>query len=194
MKQQDRTKATKEKLLNAAHQLFLTQGYEKTTLTMMLETAAVSKGGMYHHFSSKEDVFIHLLEKLAEEVVTQAVQAGLAKVDPSTSHMDRLYIASIEWMDRVTAPEYAKIILQLSPQVLGWQRAREIDGKYCLGLIETELNAAMQKGDMPKQPAADLAKAFDAFVNEIAKLEARDNSKKPELRQTMRAFLDGLQR
>lgn len=56
----------RHELLNAAEKLFCARGYEGTGVQDILNAAAVSKGGFYHHFSSKEDVMKALCERRAE--------------------------------------------------------------------------------------------------------------------------------
>ncbi len=45
--------ATKERILEAAHGLFLRQGFAATSLDQLLENAAVTKGAFFHHFENK---------------------------------------------------------------------------------------------------------------------------------------------
>jgi len=46
----------REVLIKIALELFLENGYENTTITQIMKDANLSKGGMYHYFTSKEDV------------------------------------------------------------------------------------------------------------------------------------------
>ncbi len=46
--------ATKERLLDAAVELFAERGYDATSVTQVIGRAGVTKGGFYHHFVSKE--------------------------------------------------------------------------------------------------------------------------------------------
>ena len=48
---------TQEKILDAAKRLFLTKGYENTTIQdIVAELGGLTKGSVYHHFKSKEDI------------------------------------------------------------------------------------------------------------------------------------------
>ena len=48
---------TQEKILDAAKRLFLTKGYENTTIQdIVAELGGLTKGAVYHHFKSKEDI------------------------------------------------------------------------------------------------------------------------------------------
>lgn len=52
-------------LLDSAQVLFFERGYDKTTVNDLIQHAGLSKGGFYHHFSSKEEVLEALVERLA---------------------------------------------------------------------------------------------------------------------------------
>lgn len=49
--------ATRLSIENAAIQLFLKQGYHATSMRQIAEHAGLALGGIYNHFSSKEDIF-----------------------------------------------------------------------------------------------------------------------------------------
>jgi TetR/AcrR family transcriptional repressor of nem operon len=47
----------KERIITEALVLFSTKGYMSTSIVDILERAQASKGGLYNHFASKEDLF-----------------------------------------------------------------------------------------------------------------------------------------
>ena len=49
-------------ILEAAKQVFIEQGYERTTMKHVMDAANVSRGGLYQYFANKEDLFESLLE------------------------------------------------------------------------------------------------------------------------------------
>jgi len=64
---QQRSEETRGKIIQAALACFSRAGYDATGVAEICTTAGVSKGAFYHHFPSKEAVFIVLLnEWLAE--------------------------------------------------------------------------------------------------------------------------------
>ena len=62
MKQQDRATHTKESILKAAEHLFAVQGYEATSVSMICDAVGVSKGAFYHHYKTKQSVFLELMQ------------------------------------------------------------------------------------------------------------------------------------
>ncbi|MFL6428969.1 MAG: TetR/AcrR family transcriptional regulator [Acidobacteriaceae bacterium] len=58
-----RTKETRELLLKAAEKIFVCDGYEGAELGEIAALAGRTKGAIYAHFKSKEDIFLALLEQ-----------------------------------------------------------------------------------------------------------------------------------
>jgi len=61
-KQQLRIKETQARLLDAAEEVFVRDGYEGAQLDEIAANAGRSKGAVYTHFKSKEDLFLVLFE------------------------------------------------------------------------------------------------------------------------------------
>ena len=61
-KHEQRTKETRELLLQAAEKVFVRDGYEQADLVEIAELAGRTKGAIYAQFKSKEEVFFALVE------------------------------------------------------------------------------------------------------------------------------------
>lgn len=57
---------TRERIVEAARELFYAQGYHATGLAQILKDAGVHSGSLYHFFSSKEEVLLAVLERYKE--------------------------------------------------------------------------------------------------------------------------------
>lgn len=62
-KLQIRTVETQTRILDAAEASFSEQGFEKTQLEEVASRAGYTRGAIYAHYSSKEDLFLALLEQ-----------------------------------------------------------------------------------------------------------------------------------
>ncbi|MEU5016195.1 ScbR family autoregulator-binding transcription factor [Streptomyces angustmyceticus] len=71
MAQQDRAIRTRRVILEAAASVFDEQGYDRATIAEVLERAGVTKGALYFHFASKEQLALAVLE---EQVIDIAVE------------------------------------------------------------------------------------------------------------------------
>jgi AcrR family transcriptional regulator len=59
---QERSQETRRRILRAAVKLFAEKGYEASGVAELCARSAVSKGSFYHHFSSKQTLFLKLLK------------------------------------------------------------------------------------------------------------------------------------
>jgi AcrR family transcriptional regulator len=62
MKRADSTARTRERVIAEARRLFRERGYAATSLEQVAEAAGVTKGAIYGHFSSKEDLLLSAIE------------------------------------------------------------------------------------------------------------------------------------
>jgi len=63
MTTQRRGEETRSHLLQAAEDCFAQSGYDGTSVAEICRGAGVSKGAFYHHFPSKQDIFLELLDR-----------------------------------------------------------------------------------------------------------------------------------
>jgi AcrR family transcriptional regulator len=61
----------KDELLQAAEQLFCSQGYDQTSVNNIIDAVGVSKGTFYHYFTSKEYLLDCLADKLGQDILRE---------------------------------------------------------------------------------------------------------------------------
>ncbi|MFJ8585777.1 TetR/AcrR family transcriptional regulator [Streptomyces sp. NPDC093595] len=71
---QDRSRATRQRLLEAAVACLAERGWAGSTVSVVAERAGVSRGAAQHHFPTREDLFTAAVEYVAEER-SQALRA-----------------------------------------------------------------------------------------------------------------------
>ncbi|ATL28597.1 TetR/AcrR family transcriptional regulator [Streptomyces formicae] len=64
---QDRSRATRLKLLEAAVSCLAEHGWTGSTVSVVAERAGVSRGAAQHHFPTREDLFTAAVEYVAEQ-------------------------------------------------------------------------------------------------------------------------------
>jgi TetR/AcrR family transcriptional regulator, transcriptional repressor for nem operon len=65
-------KNTKEFIIQKAFGLFMTVGYNDVSMGRLLKETGISKGGFYHHFQSKEELFETVVEQFFFSVASDA--------------------------------------------------------------------------------------------------------------------------
>lgn len=64
---QDRSRATRQRLLEAAVACLAEHGWARSTVAVVAERAGVSRGAAQHHFPTREDLFTAAVQHVAEE-------------------------------------------------------------------------------------------------------------------------------
>ncbi len=124
----------KDEIIRAAESVFLTQGFEQSTMDEIAEKAELSKGTLYLYFKSKEDLHmavarkaIILLNSFAEEVakaegtaLDKLLWMGRACIEFSQTYPDHMKaIMSLEGIEMpspgVSAKEVQDLIYEDSP-------------------------------------------------------------------------------
>jgi AcrR family transcriptional regulator len=65
----------RSEIIGVATELFATRGYTSTTIADILDAAGIAKGGFYHHFASKDEVFVACVDRIAADLADQFVTA-----------------------------------------------------------------------------------------------------------------------
>lgn len=61
------TEVTIDKILTISERLFITKGYDKTTIHDIIRELEMSKGAIYYHFKSKEEILDAVIQKQFKE-------------------------------------------------------------------------------------------------------------------------------
>lgn len=82
MPQQERSEETRARVLEAAADLFARHGYDATGVAEVCQRAGVSKGAFYHHFPTKQALFLELLDAWLAglDAELERARAGAANV------------------------------------------------------------------------------------------------------------------
>ena len=137
---------TRERILDAALNIFANKGYHDTRMDEIVEASDTSKGSIYFHFPNKERLFLALVDQFAdllERKVTEAVEQeeqGIMQVRAALQ-------ACLETFGRYRRP--AKILL-VQATGLGsvFEKKRiEVNDRFA-SLIRKYLDEAIAVGDI----------------------------------------------
>ncbi len=59
----------RERIINSSFELFLKQGYEATSLQNIMDATSMSKGAIYHHFTSKRMIYLATLDEYYFKII-----------------------------------------------------------------------------------------------------------------------------
>ncbi len=177
---------TRAALLGVARELFANEGYGAVALDEVCARAGVTRGALYHHFSSKEELFRAVCEEVAGEVSERVLEAGARESDP----WGRLRAGCLCFLDLSADEAVRQILLSDAPSVLGWEEFREMDGRHGLGLLRGALQAAIAAGAIEPAPVDALAHLLVGALNEASMVVARS----PDPDRARREAAEGVER
>jgi AcrR family transcriptional regulator len=140
-------------LLDCAQRLFLTRGYEQTTVNDVIAATGLSKGAFYHHFRAKEDLLEAIAGRFARDALgfIQALQSD-TELD-ALQRLNRLLSLGREWKAEHIPELRAMFTTLLDPQnaTLYHRIVEAVSGVLAPALAEIigegEIEGAFDAGD-----------------------------------------------
>ena len=123
---------TRASITEAAHDLFITQGYNATSMRQIAKKAGIALGGIYNHFAGKEDIFkavflenhpylemIPAIESASgetvEEFVRNAADQMMASIAGRPDFLNLMFIEMVEFK----SAHVQEIFLETFPRGIG---------------------------------------------------------------------------
>ena len=88
---------TKQKIINASLELFAAKGYAGTSMNDIISKIGISKGSVYWHFKSKEDIFMQVITENYSQWIA-LVSSELEQIDDPVEKLTKygeLFIATV---------------------------------------------------------------------------------------------------
>lgn len=184
--------STKDRILDAALDLFAEKGYEGASVDMIAAAAGIKGPSLYKHFKGKDQILDALITKVDEYYAANFNAAGRQNQLP-------------ESMDQLTRMAFAKVSFTMHDEVI--QKTRrlltlgqfrnprlsELATLHGITAIQTmfqKLFAAMMKaGVMKKDDPAILAMEFASPVSLLIQMYDREPAKEKEIIKKIKAHL-----
>ena len=161
----DHVEDTRRAILAAARRAFAKKGYGETSLEDIVAPARLTKGALYHHFTSKAAVFEALYVEMSNQLLAQVSTALAAAGDDPWQQM----IAALHAFFEASAePDYVRIVLHDAPHVLGTIHGRELDQSIGLAFVTEMVQGLCEAGLLPDMPVATTARMLLAVTGELA--------------------------
>lgn len=140
---------TRERLLTEAQRLFRERGYAATSLEQIAEAADVTKGAIYGHFSSKEDLLLSAIEAAPMPAWTVPLNDSSVPLRERLGRFGRAMAVD----EAVTDKAGLAVELEFIAALL---RNPEALRRYSAGLTGRLAELAGADEDEPSQPATAL--------------------------------------
>ena len=144
MKREKQTKGevTRLAIEEAAFELFMEQGYHATSMRQIADRAELALGGIYNHFSSKEDIFTAILMDkhpykqilplvlaaegdTAEEFIRNAAKALVTQLGSRPELLKLIFIELVEFNGKHVSHLFGEIVPKLLPMFEKMMRVRK---------------------------------------------------------------------
>jgi len=124
---QEMRQQSKKLILDAALELFATQGFHNTSITQITKKAGVSKGLVYNYFEKKEDLMTGLMEYLVED--GQQAWEEIAKESDPRKKLAGVFEATFFYLREKR--QFVRLITGLALQIQDFPELEEfVKGKY----------------------------------------------------------------
>lgn len=179
--------ATAARILAAAAQRFAAHGFDSTSVDDIASDAGVTRGAVYHHYSSKPGVFLAVVQRMQQEVADAVVAAaGTAR-----SPVDSLRRGSHAFLDAITDGGRARVLLVDAPRALGWDAWRKADAEAS----GVHLHDALHEVGVHQRDRDATAALLSGAMNEAAlwlSERPRDADARESAHHTLDALLDAV--
>ncbi len=173
-------KDTKERILEAALEMFSRKGYDGTNIRELTASLGLVKSSLYKHFESKEDIWNALLDKM---IAYYAERFGSREnMPPVPETLDGLVGMTMKMVDITIHDE--KIVMTrklLTIEQFRDDRARELATKHFLTGIKEMFayifDGMMNKGLLRRDDPEMLAFAYTAPISALIHLCDREPDK-----------------
>lgn len=144
------SEGAREAAIEAARSLFMERNYDQVSTEEIVKRSGVSRGALYHHFSTKLDLFRAVFEASEARVIGRIA----AQAQPSHSPFEALLAGATAYMRQAeTDEELRRIGLTQSRAVLGWEGWRSAASELGIGLMRAGVSAAIEAGELaPNDP------------------------------------------
>ena len=186
--------ATRRALLDVARARFGAQGFAATSIDEIVGDAGVTKGALYHHFTSKE----HLFDCVFDEVETELADRGMrAAVKGPSDPLAALNRGFASFLDAAMETDVQRIVLLDAPSVLGVERFDEIVRARTLGNVIGALEIAIAAGVVARLDVESLAQLLLGACTQAGMVIARSSDPTRTRRvvgKTLKTLINGLAR
>ncbi|MDC7124215.1 MAG: TetR/AcrR family transcriptional regulator [Spirochaetales bacterium] len=155
---------TVELILKVSIRLFIEKGYEKTSIQDIIDNlGGLSKGAIYHHFKSKEDIFLTIYNRLSAEIGKEMIAILNSKTLTGAEKLQKMVFSSLD------TPVHSQIF-SVSPNFLSNPRFLSVHMKMAIEeiipkYIEPAIIEAAADGSIKTDYPKELAQVFILMTN-----------------------------
>lgn len=145
---------------------FLTSGYSGTSVDNIVKASGVSKGGIYWHFKSKEEIFLYMIEKWLDDQKRE-IQARLNPDDPAAAKLDKLLDFAVESAQSPVHALIHEFLMGSRDESIINKIISLLDSYSAENIVTAIINEAIEKGHFKPLDARAASEIFRAICDGI---------------------------
>lgn len=180
-------------ILDVAFSLFMEKGYERTSIQDIIDhLGGLSKGAIYHHFKSKEDILNAVIDRMTSESDQRLAairdSAGLT----GREKLAKLFLASISSPAQddifTVAPDLSQNPRLISSQL--YDTVKQVAPEYIQPIIEQGVADGSIQTDYPEELAELVMLAANVWMNPLVFQDTPEKSRRKSM--VFRQMMKGL--
>ena len=183
---------TKEKILEAALEIFARDGYAETNIKDIAEAVGIVKSALYRHFESKEAIFFAVIDMM--KTYYEDNMGSAEKLPGIPESTDELYEMTVRMVNFTIHDK--KVIrtrrILLSEQFRD-ERVRDLADKYFMygteAMFTGIFSAMMDNGTIKRCDPEILAFSYTSPITALIHLCDRDPAKENEAMEKLDSFI-----
>jgi AcrR family transcriptional regulator len=168
IKNTEREEMRKTQIAQAAYEVIALKGYNSFTIEDIANRAGLSKGGVLHYFKTKEDILIHLLEKIYR-VIEDNIRKRSRKYKTAEKKLKAILIGFIVTAKR--RPELYRVMVDFWAQIPLNERVSGINSKIygiMCGEVKYVIDLGIEGGEFEPVDSVKSAHAIVAMIMNVA--------------------------
>lgn len=160
---------TIKKILEVATRLFTEKGVEKSSIQDIMNETGLSKGAIYHHFASKEEILLEII-KQNEEATSRFLIEQIQTSSGKNAREKLIDLLDAIANNTLSSTESRFMKLQLQSPVFfmkGMERNMENDAIVIAELIEEGNRDGSLSAEEPEMTAEVLLILFNVWTNPV---------------------------
>lgn len=162
-------------ILRVSNKLFIEKGYNNTSIQDITNKINLSKGAIYHHFKSKEDIFLRICDEMGYEISRQLASVRDRKDLNGKEKLSAIFRESFSSDSQKTSFQIMPNLIE-NPKFLAMS-LKQIYEIVAPNFIEPILSEGIGDGSLKVENPKELAEAMSVLTNIWLNPHARPKDK-----------------
>ncbi|MCM3762898.1 TetR/AcrR family transcriptional regulator [Alkalihalobacillus oceani] len=180
-KTKEETDMTIQRITAIARELFAAKGYTNIALEEIVQEAGLTRGALYHHFTSKKGLFLAVFEEVQRDIARQIETEAMK----STDLWEQLLLGCRAFVVSASEAQNHRILLVDGPAILGWDTFRKMDQQHSMKSLMEHLELLQKQGMIKPISIEAMTHCLSGAMNEAALWIAEHPDRQQAIDQVM---------